>query len=125
MQALEILSYTLCNCLVAAFAVTAFFRLRDLRRRIDSIHSTQRMLFAISMEVHITEHRQQVERLKQQLQEMVANDRFEEAEQLKEIIAERMQYIAEQVSFVRTEFGKECEVKMYRIHSVNEKGGDV
>ena len=112
--------FCLCYAAMTWFTVNAWFRLRDLRRRIDSVHGTQRMLFAIAIDGNIQEHQQQLARLKQQLQELIDNECFEDAERLQQHINELERFIADQVEYIRTEFD-ECEVKFY---DVNSREGD-
>ena len=115
-QALQIIGWVFfCVCCGAMtfFAVNAWFRLRDLRRRIDSVHGFQRMMFVMLIDGNIRDNKEQVDRMEEQLHRLIEDDRFEEAERMKHIIEQRKQYIAEQLAYVHTEFSNEAEVKIY------------
>ena len=105
-----IVAYMCC----AWFACEAWNRLRRMERKQDSLHGTQRMMFAMLMDGNIRQNQEAVKRLSEQFQEAVDEDRFEDAEQLKKVIAEREHYILEQLAYMKSEFSDECEVRMYR-----------
>lgn len=117
MQTLQIIM-TLAN-IVAYAAMTflagyTFVRLLRMERKFDCLHGTQRMMFAMMMDGNIRQNQEAVKRLADEMQQAVDDDRFEDAEHLKKIIAERQQYIIEQLAYVKSEFSGECEVRMYR-----------
>lgn len=99
----------------------AFVRLRRIERKFDSLHGTQRMMFAMMIDGNIKENQEAVKRLAEEMQQAVDEDRYEDAEQLKKVIAEREQYILEQLAFIKSEFSDECEVRMYRTRAEKSK----
>lgn len=104
-----------------ALAIVTFRYMRQMMRKADSLHGTQRMMFAMMMDGNIRQNQQAVKRLAEEMQQAVDDDRFEDAEQLRKVIAEREQYILEQLAFMRSEFSDECEVRMYRTRAEKNK----
>lgn len=125
MQTLQII-FTLAGSVaygaMAFLASYAFVRLRRIERKFDSLHGTQRMMFAMMMDGNIRQNQKAVKRLAEEMQQAVDDDRYEDAEQLRKVIAERQEYIIEQLVFMRSEFSDECEVRMYRTRA--EKKSD-
>lgn len=117
MQTLQILM-TLAS--IAAYAAMtflaafAFVRLKRQEGKIGELRRTQRMMFAMMMDGNIRQNQESVKRLAEEMRQAVDDDRYEDAEQLRKVIAERQQYILEQLAFMRSEFSDECEVRMYR-----------
>lgn len=105
-----LVSYGCCSFM----ALEAWGRLRRMERKFDSLHGTQRMMFAMLMDGNIRQNQEALKQLAEQLQEAVDDDRFEDAEHLKKVIAERERYIMEQLAYIKSEFSDECEVRMYR-----------
>jgi len=97
-----------------ALAVVTFRYMRQMMRKADSLHGTQRMMFAMMIDGNIKENQEAVKQLAEEMQQAADEDRFEDAEQLRKVIAEREQYILEQLAFIKSEFSDECEVRMYR-----------
>ena len=104
-----------------ALAIVTFRYMRQMMRKADSLHGTQRMMFAMMMDGNIRQNQEAVKRLAEEMQQAVDEDRYEDAEQLKKVIAEREQYILEQLAFMRSEFSDECEVRMYRTRAEKSK----
>lgn len=104
-----------------ALAIVTFRYMRQMMRKADSLHGTQRMMFAMMMDGNIRQNQEAVKRLAEEMQQAVDDDRFEDAEQLRKVIAEREQYIIEQLAFMRSEFIGECEVRMYRTRAEKSK----
>ena len=105
-----------------ALAVVTFRYMRQMMRKADSLHGTQRMMFAMMIDGNIKENQEAVKQLAEEMQQAVDDDRYEDAEQLKKVIAERQEYIIEQLAFIKSEFSDECEVRMYRTRA--EKKSD-
>ena len=124
MQTLQII-FTLAGSVaywaMAFLASYAFVRLRRIERKFDSLHGTQRMMFAMMMDGNIRQNQESVNRLAEEMQQAVDDDRYEDAEQLRKVIAEREQYILEQLAFIKSEFSDECEVRMYRTRAEKSK----
>lgn len=106
---------------MAFLASYAFVRLRRIERKFDSLHGTQRMTFAMMMDGNIRQNQEAVKRLAEEMQQAVDEDRYEDAEQLRKVIAERQQYILKQLAFIKSEFSDECEVRMYRTRAEKSK----
>lgn len=104
-----------------ALAIVTFRYMRRMERKADSLHGTQRMMFAMMMDGNIRQNQETVKRLAEEMQQAVDDDRFEDAEQLRKVIAEREQYIIEQLAFMRSEFSGECEVRMFRTRAEKSK----
>ena len=97
-------------------AVKAYFSLRRVERKMDSLHGTQRILFVMAIDANINENQKKISCMKRELQELIDNDLFEQAEELKKTIEERMRYVSGQIDYIRSEFGDVCEVRMYKTH---------
>lgn len=104
-----------------ALAIVTFRYMRQMMRKADCLHGTQRMMFAMMMDGNIKQNQEAVKRLAEEMHQAVDDDRFEDAEQLRKVIAERQQYILEQLAFIKSEFSGECEVRMYRTRAEKSK----
>jgi len=124
MQTLQIfvnLIVSVAYAVLIALAIVTFRYMRQMMRKADSLHGTQRMMFAMMIDGNIKENQEAVKRLAEEMQQAVDEDRFEDAEQLRKVIAEREQYILEQLAFIKSEFSDECEVRMYRTRAEKSK----
>ena len=125
MQTLQIIVNLIVSVAYAALialAIVTFRYMRQMMRKADSLRRMQRMMFAMMMDGNIRQNQEVVKRLAEEMQQAVDDDRYEDAEQLRKVIAEREQYIIEQLAFMRSEFSDECEVRMYRTRA--EKKSD-
>lgn len=124
MQTLQILM-TLAS--IAAYAAMtflaafAFVRLKRQEGQIGELRRMQRMMFAMMMDGNIRQNQEAVKRLAEEMQQAVDDDRYEDAEQLRKVIAEREQYILEQLAFIKSEFSDVGEVRMYRTRAEKSK----
>jgi len=124
MQTLQIivnLIVSVAYAVLIALAIVTFRYMRQMMRKADSLHGTQRMMFAMMMDGNIRQNQEAVKRLAEEMQQAMDEDRYEDAEQLRKVIAEREQYILEQLAFMRSEFSGECEVRMYRTRAEKSK----
>lgn len=106
---------------LGALAIVTFHYMRRQAGQIGELRRMQRMMFAMMMDGNIRQNQEAVKRLAEEMQQAVDDDRYEDAEQLKKVIAEREQYILEQLAFMRSEFSDECEVRMYRTRAEKSK----
>lgn len=124
MQTLQIivnLIVSVAYAVLIALAIVTFRYMRRMERKADSLHGTQRMMFVMMIDGNIKENQEAVKRLAEEMQQAADEDRYEDAEQLRKVIAEREQYILEQLAFIKSEFSDECEVRMYRTRAEKSK----
>lgn len=124
MQTLQIivnLIVSVAYAVLIALAIVTFRYMRQMMRKADSLHGMQRMMFAMMIDGNIKENQEAVKRLAEEMQQAADEDRYEDAEQLRKVIAEREQYILEQLAFIKSEFSDECEVRMYRTRAEKSK----
>lgn len=124
MQTLQIivnLIVSVAYAVLIALAIVTFRYMRRMERKADSLHGTQRMMFVMMIDGNIKENQEAVKRLAEEMQQAADEDRYEDAEQLRKIIAERQQYIMEQLAFIKSEFSDECEVRIYRTRAEKSK----
>lgn len=124
MQTLQIIVNLIVSVAYVALIALAIVTFRYMRRQagqIGELRRMQRMMFAMMIDGNIKENQEAVKRLAEEMQQAVDEDRFEDAEQLRKVIAEREQYILEQLAFIKSEFSDECEVRMYRTRAEKSK----
>lgn len=124
MQTLQIivnLIVSVAYAVLIALAIVTFRYMRQQAGQIGELRRMQRMMFAMMMDGNIQQNQEAVKRLAEEMQQAVDDDRFEDAEQLKKVIAEREQYILEQLAFIKSEFRDECEVRMYQTRAGEKK----
>lgn len=124
MQTLQIivnLIVSVAYAVLIALAIVTFRYMRRMERKADSLHGTQRMMFAMMIDGNIKQNQEAVKRLAEEMQQAADEDRYEDAEQLRKVIAEREQYILEQLAFIKSEFSDVGEVRMYRTRAEKSK----
>lgn len=117
MQTLQIIVNLIVSVAYAVLIALAIVTFRYMRRQagqIGELRRMQRMMFAMMIDGNIRQNQEAVKRLAEEMQQAVDDDRYEDAEQLRKVIAERQQHIIEQLAFIKSEFSDECEVRMYR-----------
>lgn len=84
---LTILS-SLTYAVTTTFAIMAWFRLRQVQKDIDLMERRTHQMYVMSMASHIQRNFEEVQHMKEVLEELIESENFEEAEKLQAAINE-------------------------------------
>ena len=92
----------------ALFACYAFGRLKRQEDELDEIKYGVKTCIALAMGEHIRNSFNEINDMKEVLEEMIEDERFEEAERLKTVIAKAESGAMRELERFREHFGKDC-----------------
>ena len=90
-----------------ALCITTFRYFRRQQDDIDHINRTLHLLMGISMGEHLRQNVDELNDMKERLEELVEEDRYEDAQRLKQIIDEQERSVKEQIDKFRDTFGED------------------
>lgn len=70
----------------AFFAITAWFRLHVMQKKVCSMAETLSHLFGVTMSNHVQSQFNRCQEMKKKLQKLVGNEQYEDAQRLKVVI---------------------------------------
>ena len=111
------------NCAVTYFAITAWFELRRLKRKLTGMERAMAIVTTITMGEHVKSNFEQLNEMKAAFHQLVENEQYEEAEELKNAIA-KMELSAEHAlkEFKDICGDKLCEIVVTKVKShINEE----
>ena len=111
------------NCFLTWFAVTAWFELRRMKRKLTGMERAMAIVTTITMGEHVKSNFEQLNEMKAAFHQLVENEQYEEAEELKNAIA-KMELSAEHAlkEFNDICGDKLCEIVVTKVKShINEE----
>lgn len=105
------------NCFLTWFAITAWFELRRMNRKLTGMGRAMTVVTTITMGEHVRSNFEQLNKMKSDFHRLVENEQYEEAEELKNAIA-KMERNAEHAL---KEFKDICGDKLCEIVVTNVK----
>ena len=110
------------NCFLTWFAITAWFELRRLKRKLTGMERAMSVVTTITMCNHVKDSFDQLNEMKADFHRLVENEQYEEAEELKNAIAEMERNTKAAMEHFKDICGDSCEVIVTKVKKhINEE----
>ena len=100
-----------CFLTIQAFAVMGYFKWREMQSDVRALIRKMHTLEGIIVSSHLRANIEQLSKMKIHLQMLVDDEKFEEAEDLKQMIVKMQQNIDDTLKVMKNNFGDVIEVK--------------
>lgn len=122
MQTLQIITTLMsimCYCAMTFLASFAFVRLRRLSNEVGRLHHDVHTTLCITMGEHIRNNVDELNNMKERLEELLEDERFEDAGRLKKIIEHQEHLIEQSIARFKNVFGEDAvrvEMTKFRVN---------
>lgn len=111
------------NCFLTWFAITAWFELRRLKRKLTGMEHAMAVVTTITMGNQVKDSFDQLNDMKETFNQLVEEERYEEAEELKNAITNMERNAKAAMERFKDICGDSCEVIVTKVKKhINEEG---
>jgi len=118
METLKIIAYimtVLSYGILAYTAIALYFKMRRMQKDMYMTKEALREIFGMTMSLHVDSKFDQVEKMKETLQELIENEQYEDAERLRNAIEQAQEAAVKQMEILNKYFDSEIiEINMVK-----------
>ena len=118
METLKIIAYimtVLSYGILAYTAIALYFKMRRMQKDMYMTKEVLREIFGMTMSLHVDSKFDQVEKMKETLQELIENEQYEDAERLRNAIEQAQEAAVKQMEILNKYFDSEIiEINMVK-----------
>ena len=103
------------NCFLTWFAITAWFELRRMKRKLTGMERAMTVVTTITMGNHVKDSFDQLNEMKETFNHLVENEQYEEAERLKAAITKVEQNAKAAMEHFKDICGDNCEIIVTKV----------
>ena len=107
---------------VVFFAIAAWFRLREMERRTKATLRGVSLLTTLAMGHHVKENFEEVNRMKRAFEQLVEEERYEDAERMKSVIDKAERDAERALEHFKDTFGEVMDITVTKVGDTGARG---